>query len=37
MIELQEVDGDTVRKTDIYTKDPAALAAFYARAAATSN
>lgn len=33
MIELHEVDGETVRRMDIYTKDPAALAAFYARAA----
>jgi uncharacterized protein len=31
-VELHEVDGETIRKVDVYTKDPAALAAFYARA-----
>lgn len=36
MVELHEVVGDTIRRIDVYTKDPAALAAFYARADASS-
>lgn len=31
MIELHDVAGETVRKIDVYVKDPAALAGFYAR------
>lgn len=34
MVELHEVVGDTIRKIDVYTKNPELLAAFYARAAA---
>jgi uncharacterized protein len=37
MVELHDVVGDTTRKIDVYTKDPAALAAFYARAEASSG
>jgi uncharacterized protein len=37
MVELHEVAGETTRKIDVYTKDPAALAAFYARADASSG
>ena len=37
MVELHDVVGDTTRKIDVYTKDPAALAAFYARAGASSG
>jgi uncharacterized protein len=37
MIELHEVVGETIRKIDVYTKDPAALAAFYARSEASSG
>jgi ketosteroid isomerase-like protein len=33
MIELLDIEGAEVKKVDVYTKDPAALAAFYARAA----
>jgi ketosteroid isomerase-like protein len=33
MVELLDIVGDKVTKVDVYTKDPAALAAFYARAA----
>ncbi|GAA2553925.1 hypothetical protein GCM10010435_25410 [Winogradskya consettensis] len=34
MIELHEVDGDTVRRIDVFLKNPEELAAFYARSAA---
>ena len=37
MVELHEVVGEVTRKIDVYTKDPAALAAFYARADAASR
>jgi ketosteroid isomerase-like protein len=37
MVELHEVVGEVTRKIDVYTKDPAALAAFYARAGAASG
>ena len=37
MVELHEVAGEVTRKIDVYTKDPAALAAFYARAGAASG
>jgi ketosteroid isomerase-like protein len=37
MVELHEVAGDTIRRIDVYIKDPAALAAFYARADASSG
>lgn len=37
MIELHDVVGDTTRKIDVYTKDPAGLADFYARAAAAAE
>jgi uncharacterized protein len=34
MVEIHQVEGGTVRKIDVYTKNPDELAAFYARAAA---
>ncbi|MFI5937028.1 nuclear transport factor 2 family protein [Actinoplanes sp. NPDC051494] len=34
MIELHEVDGDAIRRIDVYTKNPEQLAAFYSRSAA---
>ena len=34
MVEIHQVAGDTVRKIDVYTKNPDELAAFYARAEA---
>jgi len=37
MVEIHEVVGEVSRKIDVYTKDPAALAAFYARAGASSH
>ncbi len=37
MIEVHDVVGETVRRIDVYTKDPASLAAFYARADAASG
>jgi hypothetical protein len=37
MVELHEVVGETTRRIDVYTKDPDALAAFYARAAASTD
>ena len=37
MVEIHEVVGEVSRKIDVYTKDPAALAAFYARADASSH
>jgi uncharacterized protein len=37
MVEIHEVVGEVIRKVDVYTKDPAALAAFYARADASSH
>lgn len=37
MIEVHEIVGETTRAMDIYVKDPAALADFYARSAAGSN
>jgi hypothetical protein len=37
MVELHEVVGETTRKIDVYIKDPDALAAFYARAAASTD
>ena len=37
MIEIHEVVGEVIRKIDVYTKDPAALAAFYARADASAH
>ncbi|MBY8881079.1 nuclear transport factor 2 family protein [Actinacidiphila acidipaludis] len=36
MVELHDVVGETTRKIDVYVKDPAALAAFYARAGASA-
>jgi hypothetical protein len=37
MIEVHEIVGEVTRKIDVYLKDPAALAAFYARSAAASS
>ncbi len=37
MIELHEVTGETTHRIDVYLKDPSALAAFYARADASSR
>ncbi|MEV6028845.1 nuclear transport factor 2 family protein [Streptomyces sp. NPDC052036] len=34
MVEIHQVEGGTVRKIDVYTKNPHELAAFYARAEA---
>ncbi|MFE7720710.1 nuclear transport factor 2 family protein [Nocardia rhizosphaerihabitans] len=34
MVEIHQVEGDTVRKIDVYLKNPDDLAAFYARAEA---
>jgi ketosteroid isomerase-like protein len=34
MVEIHQVEDGTVRKIDVYTKNPHQLAAFYARAAA---
>ncbi|WP_432834816.1 nuclear transport factor 2 family protein [Dactylosporangium sp. CA-092794] len=36
MIEVHDIVGETSRKIDVYIKDPAALAAFYARSEKTS-
>lgn len=37
MVELHEVVGGAIRKIDVYTKDPASLAAFFARAGASAK
>jgi uncharacterized protein len=37
MIELHEIVGETTRRIDVYLKDPAALAAFYARSSESSD
>ena len=37
MVELHQVVGGTIRKIDVYTKNPELLAGFYARSAATSG
>ena len=37
MVELYQVVGGTVRKIDVYTKNPELLAAFFARSAAPSG
>ncbi|MFJ9704569.1 hypothetical protein [Streptomyces sp. NPDC101234] len=34
MVEIHRVEGGTVRRIDVYTKNPDDLAAFYARAEA---
>lgn len=36
-VELYQVVGETIRKIDVYAKDPAALAAFYARVGASAD
>lgn len=37
MVEIHQVDNGTVRKIDVYTKNPDELAAFYARAEAGTH
>lgn len=37
MVEIHQVEDGTVRKIDVYTKNPADLAAFYARAGAATS
>jgi len=37
MVEVHEIEGGTSRRIDVYTKDPAALAAFYARSGQPST
>ncbi|MFD8718163.1 nuclear transport factor 2 family protein [Streptomyces sp. NPDC059629] len=37
MVEIHQVQGGTVRRIDVYTKNPDDLAAFYARAEAGSR
>lgn len=37
VVEIHQVEGDTVRKIDVYLKNPEDLAAFYARAEAGTH
>lgn len=37
MVEIHQVEGATVRRIDVYTKNPDELAAFYARAGAAGR